>query len=401
MNKDDIYIKLLIDKCLNIKNNKSLFICYEKALNDEFVQKIVSYVQNKGINDIYLFDEASYKKHEIMKNKTIIEIETESIFNNSVWDEYALKDAAFLMIESEIPHLMDDIDSNKIAKVKEISRNTKPIYLEKQLVDDIDWCICAYPNNLWANELFKNDPNAYQKLYNYIMSMCMCDKDDPISAWNNYLLETKNRVDTLNNLSIKSLHYTNSLGTDLHIYLPENVIWSSAYNKKGNIVNMPSYEVFTTPNTYKTEGIVYSSKPLIYNGVEISDFYLEFSSGKVINYDAKKGKNILETIINFDDDSNMLGECALVNYNSPISNTKLVFKTTLFDENASCHLALGTGFFECIMDNENYSKEDLYSMGVNKSKMHVDFMIGTHDLQIEAETNKGTILIFKNGNFVL
>jgi len=167
------------------------------------------------------------------------------------------------------------------------------------------------------------------------------------------------------------------------------------------LVNMPSYEIFTSPNYKKTSGIVYSAKPLIYGGGKIDEFYIEFKEGKVINYDAKQGKEILRQIIESDENSCYLGEVALVNNNSPISNTNLVFGTTLFDENASCHLALGDGFPDSLKEGLTMTKEELLRKGINQSKNHVDFMIGTKDLEIEAETKDGVVQIFKDGNFVI
>lgn len=401
MDKVDKYIKLLCDKCLDLTKSDKLFIHFEKTVNEEFALKIVDYVKKKGINDIYLSDEASYLKHEILKNSSLEQLKNESIFNMAIWDRYASLGSAFLIIESELPGLMDDISPDAISLIKKIGRETKPIYRKKQSVDEISWCICAYPNKVWADDLFPNDEDSYQKLLDLILNMCMCDKLNPIRAWNEFLNLSKNRVDKLNNLQIKSLHYTNSLGTDLTVYLNDKACFSSAYSSKNIIVNMPSYEVFSTPDTYKTEGIVYSSKPLIYGGVLIDEFYLKFKNGKVVEYNAKFGKEILKGIIESDEYSCMLGECALVDYDSPISSTNLVFKTTLFDENASCHLALGAGFFECIKDYEKYSDEQLYQMGVNKSFNHVDFMIGTRDLKIEALTSFGKVIIFENGNFVI
>ena len=164
---------------------------------------------------------------------------------------------------------------------------------------------------------------------------------------------------------------------------------------------MPSYEVFTSPNYLSTNGVVYSSKPLIFNGAKIEDFYLVFKDGKVSEVHAKEGEKVLEGITNIDNYASYLGEIALVNYNSPISNTNKVFYETLFDENASCHLALGAGFTSSIPNGNDLSEEELLSRGVNVSKTHVDFMIGTNDLFIEAETKNGNVVIFKDGNFVI
>ena len=164
---------------------------------------------------------------------------------------------------------------------------------------------------------------------------------------------------------------------------------------------MPSYEIFTSPDYRYTNGIVYSAKPLIYNGALIEDFYIIFKDGKAISSGAKKGSEVLTGIINSDQNSCYLGEVSLINHDSPISNTGLVFGTTLFDENASCHLALGDSFPECLEKGLSKTKEELLQEGLNNSKNHVDFMIGTSDLNITAETINGTIPIFQNGNFVI
>lgn len=306
------------------------------------------------------------------------------------------------MFVTEFPHLMDDIKPENIAKARFVDRTTRKIFRQKEITYQIPWCIAALPNEIWAKHLFKDNPNSYQKLTDTIYEMCMVNTPDPINSWNNYLENCKNIVDKLNNLQIKTLHYTNSLGTDLNIEMPDNCIWVSAANEDNGmmIVNMPSYEIFSSPNYKKTNGIVYSSRPLIYGGGIIDDFYLQFKDGKVVDYNAKIGKDILKGIIESDSHSSFLGEVALVNNDSPISNTNLVFGTTLFDENASCHLALGEGFSECIENGLHLTKEKLLEAGINQSENHVDFMIGTKDLEIEAETKNGEkVKIFKKGNF--
>ena len=190
------------------------------------------------------------------------------------------------------------------------------------------------------------------------------------------------------------------MGTNLTITLPKNNIWQASSSGKW-IVNIPSYEIFNTPNYKKTEGIVYSSKPLIYNGKKIDKFFIKFKRGKVIDYKAEVGNDTLKEIIESDKLSSYLGEVALVDYDSPISNTNILFKTTLLDENASCHIALGSGFLECLKDGEHLSKEELDKKGINLSKTHVDFMIGTDDLEIVAETKNGKVCIMKKGNLVV
>ena len=185
----------------------------------------------------------------------------------------------------------------------------------------------------------------------------------------------------------------------MEIGLTQNYLFQSADGE--NIVNMPTEEVFTSPDKLRVNGRVYSSKLLLYNGNIIEDFWLEFKDGRIVDFDAKKGKEILKGIIDTDEGSHYLGEVALVDYTSPISLTNILFKNTLFDENASCHLAIGQSFAECIQDGFILSKEELSEMGLNMSSLHVDFFIGTSDLEIKAVLqNKEEIVIMKDGNFV-
>ena len=171
-------------------------------------------------------------------------------------------------------------------------------------------------------------------------------------------------------------------------------------NGRRIVANIPTEEIFTSPNRLETRGIVYSSKPLVYNGFIIDNFWIKFSDGKVVDFDAAKGKDILKSIIEGDETSCYLGECALVPYDSPISNSGVIFYTTLFDENASCHLALGTGFPNTLDGTDGKTKDELIDMGLNVSDVHVDFMVGTSDLKIEGITYDGdSVLIFDAGNF--
>ena len=394
------YIDLILNRCLNFNKSKSLFINYIKD-NKDFVNKIVSKAQEMGINDIYLDEEDLNITHDLLKKLSMEEIKEDKYFRSDVWDTYASKNASFLMLESYIPGLMDDIEEEKISVSNFIKRSTKPLYKKKQMTYDIPWCICCVPNEKWAELLFPNHNNSYELLYKTILDICMIDEKNPIDNWNNYIENTIKKVNKLNELKIKKMRYTNSLGTDLTIELIPDSIWEGVGTgkEKNMLVNMPSYEIFTSPDYRKTNGIVYSSKPLNYNGAVIDKFWLEFKDGKAINYDAKKGKDILKGIIESDKTSSYLGEVALVSYDSPISNKNLVFYETLLDENASCHLALGDGFKTVLKDYKKFSDEEIKEKGLNSSKVHVDFMIGTSDLNIEAESDKGNITIFKDGNF--
>lgn len=395
---EEKYIELLINKCTDLKNNKTLFLHYIKEVRP-FVDKIIAYVKQIGITDIYLDEEDPYQIHEELKKMSLEDIEKSPYFNKQIWDEYAKKKASFIMLESEIPHLMDDIDPKKIGLAAKLKRSTKPLYRHLQQKCQLSWVIAAYPSQAWAKDLFGDNPNSYDKLKNYIFKMCMIDTENPIASWENTLNRNFSVMKKLNSLNIKKLHYQNNLGTDLEIYLPDNYLYSSAKDNHV-IVNMPSYEVFTSPIYNKTEGIVYSSKPLNYNGAIIDKFWIRFEKGKVVDYDAKVGGEVLKEIIETDEYSCFLGEAALVEKDSPIEKLNLTFNTTLIDENASCHLALGAAFPECIINGINMSEEELRNIGLNFSSQHVDFMIGTDDLSITAYTkDMKTLKIFENGQF--
>ena len=396
---EEKYIELLLKKCINIDNNKTLFINYD-VINQPFIDKLVKYAKSNGVIDIYLDKKNLFEEHDLLKELTIQDIEKHNYFNDSIWDEYAKKKANFLVFRSLIPDVMDDIEPEKIAKASYVRQLTKPVYNEEKLKCRINWCFAVLPNKIWAKKVYGNNKNSYDILEKSIYSFCKVNTNNPIKSWNEQLDTNKYRISILNNLKLKSLHYKNSLGTDLSIELLEEGIWCDV--SSNGLVNMPSYEIYTSPNYTKTDGIVYSSKPLNYNGAVVDEFWIRFKDGKAIEYGAKKGEEILKRIITSDSNSCYLGECALVENNSPISKSGLVFGITLIDENASCHIALGNGFAKCINNGINLTKEELLEKCLNLSKIHVDFMIGTPDLEIIGKTFDNQIVkIFKNGNFAI
>lgn len=397
------YIDLILERCLNFNQSKSLMIHCDLKEHVCFAEKIKEKANSMGVYDVCIHVNDLDEIHEYLKNTELDDIENNPIIDRTDWNEYAKKGAALLFLNSNIPGLMNDISSDKMKKWNEIREKTAEYYRENVTSYTFPWCIVAVPNERWAKTIFKNDDKAYEKLYLNIMKMCMIDKENPAKAWQEHIEKNNYYKRSLNELKIKSLHYTNSLGTNLTVGLSNRAQWLNLdkTDAKGGqmIANMPSYEIFTTPDCRKTNGIVYSSKPLIYNGCYIDKFSIEFKDGKAISCNAETGQDVLEQLIFENEGANYLGEVALVPYDSPISNTGLVFNTTLFDENASCHLALGDGYRKTVIDGDKLTSEELKNIGFNTSKTHVDFMIGTSDLEIEAETKEGKKLIFKNGNF--
>ncbi len=396
------YVNLIIDRCLSFKRGKSLFINYFDD-NEKFVEKLVTKAKSKGIDDIYLDRHNKEERHQKLL-QSVEEIKNDDYFDASIWDEYAKKDAAFLMLSTEFPGYFADIPSENMTAASLKTRTSKPIYKLKQLTNEISWCIAVIPNKIWAKEKFPDlsDEDAYNEYFKLMCHCTMVDRENPIEEWDKFLDRQRSLVKALNDLQITKMHYTNSLGTDLVIGLSPGALWQCAgYEGEDIIVNMPTYEVFTSPDYRLTEGIVYASKPLMYGGALVDKFWVKFKDGKVIDYDAEVGKEILKGIIESDEYSCFLGECALVDKNTAIAETNFVYGETCLDENASCHIALGDAFPECLKGAEEESIDERRDRGLNHSDNHVDFMIGTDDLNIVAETKDGEMLIFKNGEFNL
>lgn len=268
------------------------------------------------------------------------------------------------------------------------------------------WCIAAVPGVAWAKKVFPGEPKgrAVEKLWEAILHTCRMDDGDGIQAWEDHNSDLKARCDYLNSLGIETLEYHASNGTNLRVgMIPEarfcgggeHTIGGTFYNP-----NMPTEECFISPRRGEAEGIVYSSKPLSYNGELIENFSIRFEGGKAVEAHAEKNEELLKKLIGMDEGAAYLGECALVPWESPINQTGLLFYNTLFDENACCHLALGMGFIDTIEGYQDRSLEEMRAMGVNDSMIHEDFMIGTPDLEITAHCRDGkSVPIFRNGGW--
>ena len=397
------YIDLILKRCINFDQDKSLMIHCDFKEHIRFAEMVKEKANKMGIFDVCIHVNDLDDIHKYLKNTSVEDITINPLIDRTDWDTYALKGAPLLFLTSSVPGLMDDIPAEKIEKWIQERGKTTRYYRENVSKYTFPWCIVAMPNERWAKSVFGDCSNAYDKLYMNIMKMCMIDREDPVIAWQQYIEKNNYYKNKLNELKIRKMHYTNSLGTDLIVEIPDGNSWINLDKTDANggqmISNMPSYEIFNSPDYRKTNGIVYSSKPLYYNDCCINNFSLEFRDGKVISCNAEVGQEVLEKIIFNNKNACYLGEVALVPYNSPISNTGIVFNTTLFDENSSCHFALGNAYRKCFKDYKILTEEELISRGLNVSNIHTDFMIGTSDLQIEADTSEGKKLIFKNGNF--
>ena len=341
-------------------------------------------------------------------------VKTEFLKEIADWEiarrEYQINQkCCYLHIISDVPGLLKDIDSSKLQEVQsELITKLEP-YQYYTMNNIGQWSIVALPNKKWATKVFPNldEDAAYDRLLSAILDTVMVnEKTDPIDEWDIHNNNIIKRRDLMNKYHFKSLHFKNSLNTDIVIDLNDNHIWAGGceHNADGIVFNpnMPTQEIFTMPKRNFVNGIVYATKPLNYQGKLIEDFYLEFKDGKVINYEAKHGNDTLKNLLDTDEGSRFIGEVALIEHDSPISNTNILFYNTLFDENASCHVALGSCYPTNMTDGETMNKEELVKNNANVSKIHVDFMFGSKCMNITGMTQDNkSITLFENGKFVL
>ena len=403
--KMEKYAKVILESCLKVEQDTPLFISYNSEVS-YFVRILANCAYKLGVKDI-CFDSVDVNlKHDLLLNLDYDDLKNYSFWNKEKWNEYARKGASFVMLASETPGLMKDVDQEKLSKLTAYSLSTRKEFdkLRDKLITP--WTIAAVPTLSWAKQVFPESSDPVNDLWNKIFEICAINEENPEQIWDKKIERLKKQADKLTKLNFKRLTYTNSLGTNFSIELLKDSIWASGreelVNGKSILVNYPTEEVFTSPNCESAEGIVYASKPLSYQDNIIDNFWIKFEKGKVVDCHAEVGEETLRQLIKSCPNADRLGEVALVPYDSPISNSGVLFYETLFDENASCHLALGDSFQECLKNGINMDEKELTENKLNKSDNHVDFMIGTKDLSIIGETFDGkNIEIFRDGNFCI
>lgn len=323
------------------------------------------------------------------------------------YTDYIDSDAVFISVVGNDPNNLEGLDIEKI-KASSVANSKAMKYFSTSLMSDRNsWCVIGASTPAWAKVVFPelDEEDAVNKLWELIFYTSRIGEGDSIQGWREHIDELSRRSNYLNEKQFKYLKYSSQKGTDLTIELPERHIWNAAgsgFNAKGVsfTANMPTEEVFTLPHKDGVNGVIYSTKALNYNGNIIDEFKLEFENGKVVNYDAKKGYEILKSLLETDEGALSLGEVALVPFDSPISNTNTMFFETLYDENASCHLAFGKAYPTCLEGGEKMTDEELKEKGANDSLVHVDFMVGDETLNIVGITKDGEeIPVFTNGNW--
>ena len=317
--------------------------------------------------------------------------------------------ACYLRIHSDMPGALKDVDQSKV-RAYQMAYSKKMKDLRKYTMNNEgQWCVIGIPSVEWAKVVFPHlsEEEAFEKLEDAIfMTSRVTEDSDPLENWRIHDGNLVEHARKLTELNFKQLHFTSELGTDLTVELVDNHVWIGGGDKTPKGVyfdpNIPTEECFTMPKKTGVNGIVYASKPLSYSGKVIDGFWFRFENGKVVDFGAKQEEETLKSLLDFDEGSRYLGEVALVPYDSPISNSNILFFNTLFDENAACHLALGMPYPENVKGGAHMSEEELKAAGANESSQHEDFMFGTKEMNIDGIQQDGTVVpVFRNGNFVI
>lgn len=398
------YAELVVKVGVNIQKNQFLYIAASTDSLD-LARLITKKAYEVGARQVFVDisdDEIGRYRYELAPDDSF-EFFPEWKVKEREW--LAEQGAAFVSIVSQSPDLLKGIDSKRISSFQKAAGTALNKYRQYVQSDKISWTVIASPSQAWAAKVFPTIPENEQvdALWDAIFKATRSDLANPIAEWTKHNDTLHEKVDYLNEKNYTKLHYT-APGTDLTIELPKGHLWCGAgsVNEKGDsfMANMPTEEVFTVPHKDGVNGYVSSTKPLSYGGNIIDDFKITFENGRIVNIEAAQGEEVLKNLVASDEGSHYLGEVALVPHHSPISNSGLLFYNTLFDENASNHLAIGSAYAFCLEGGKTMDREQLLANGLNQSITHVDFMIGSAEMNIDGITADGqTEPVFRNGNW--
>jgi len=401
------YARLIVKTGINIQQNQILVITSPVECAP-FARLVAKTAYEEGAKDVVM-----NWRDELFSKLRFLHAPEEVFETFPQWEKdfylfYLQQGAAFLTIDASDPEILKEVNPERVAKSQRTRNSALKAFREDLMSNKNAWSIISIPTGVWAGKVFPELPEgaAVDKLWTAILQAVRVDADDPVAAWEDHKSALQQRLDFLNSHRFQFLQYKNGQGTDLRVELPQNHIWlGGAERTTGGvefIANMPTEEVFTLPKKTGVNGTVVSSRPLSYNGNLIERLSFTFVDGKIVQFDAGKHTEIVKKLIETDSGSCYLGEVALVPQKSPISETGIVFLNTLYDENASCHLAIGKAYPVCIEGSETMDREELAQAGVNDSLVHVDFMIGTNDMEITGITTDGkAVPVFINGNFAV
>ena len=396
------YARLIAESGVNVQKGQEVFITAELD-QPEFVAMVVEECYRRKAKKVVVDWNYQPLTRLHVRHQSLTTMSTLDNYEEARWQHYVDTIPCRIYLLSEDPDGLRGVNQEKMAKAQQKKYPIIKGYRD-QIENKYQWCIAAVPGVKWAKKLFPElrASQAVETLWEAILHTSRVD-DDPVAAWDAHNKDLKSRCDYLNGLGIRELQYRASNGTDLRVgMIPEAQFCGGETSLQGIFFNpnIPTEECFISPKRGVAEGIVYSSKPLSYQGQLIDRFWIRFHEGKAVEWGAEENEALLTKLITMDEGSAYLGECALVPFNSPINETGILFYNTLFDENACCHLALGMGFADTIRDFEHKTLDECRALGVNDSMIHEDFMIGTADLSIDAVCENGkTVPLFRDGTW--
>lgn len=398
------YAELILKKGLNIKAGE----CFTLLVQEEtlpLAREIVKQAYQLGVKDIiYLFsdDDMTLSRYLYAKDAAF---EEHPKFKVDYAEKYLKAGYHRLALITANPELLKQVNPKRLDKWQVVTSKANKKIRKYTMENIVKWTVVAAASPAWAQSVFPNlDENkAVEKLWENIFAACRLNADDPISAWKEHDKNLKKYSKFLNKAQFKKLIYK-APGTDLEVGLVENHIWQGGSGKSKDGVsffaNIPTEEIFSMPHANKVNGTIKATKPLVALGNTIEDFSFTLKDGKIVDYDAKKGKDILKTLLSTDEGALHFGEVAIVPDDSPISNTGILFKNTLFDENASCHFAFGAAYADTVVDGDKLTSSQKKKIGMNESMTHVDFMVGGPELSIVGvDANGKEVQLLKNGNW--
>jgi aminopeptidase len=398
------YAKLAVRLGINVQPGQILII-EAPVETAEYVRLVVKEAYELGAKFVYV----NWEDEQTTKIRLEASAEEHLTYfpewKSRGYEEMAKENAARLVIYVPNPTLLADVNPKRVSAAILAHQKAMRGFNEYTMSGKIAWSMVSVPTEAWADAVFPEVPKEerIEKLWEAIFYTTRIDQPNPIAAWEEHIAKLGTRAEFLNHHHFEKLHYT-AQGTDLWIGLPEKHLWVSAssmmHSQVPFIPNMPTEEVFTMPHKDNISGVVQSTMPLNYEGQLIDGIQLTFEKGRIVAYSSLTGQEALKSIIETDDGAHFLGEVALVPHNSPISNLKTLFKNTLFDENASNHIAIGASYPTCLSEGNTMSKEELAANGANQSLTHVDFMIGSAEMNIDGITADGKVVpVFRNGNW--
>ncbi|MDD2215318.1 MAG: aminopeptidase [Eubacteriales bacterium] len=399
------YAELIVKVGVNLQQNQ-IMVLHCSTENSEFGNLVMEEAFKAGAKDvvrIYDDERAQRLRYHYATVETLKDIPHWQV---DLWVSNAKKGACFVWLESDNPDAFLGLDGKKISEGRKAWLHARKEFNEIIDRGENQWTIIAIPSKGWAKKLFphETEQNGMRKLWDSIFHCIRIDTPDPVKAWEIHTETIRERCNWLNEIDFRTFHITNASGTDLIVEMAEDNLFCGGADVTVSGVayqaNMPTEEVFSMPHSSRVNGRVISSMPLNYQGVLIDNFTLTFHDGKVVEHSAEKGMDALTALLNIDDGSRRLGEIALVPYTSPIRETGILFFNTLFDENASCHLALGSAYPSNMKGCLSMTMEERKAKGYNDSVSHIDFMFGTADLKIMGITREGKeVPVFSDGNW--